>query len=84
MRVRPIWLSLLMIGLFGLVGCLLWWGGRNLSAQTTRDLAAPLVGARTAISAGRPVWICTYEDAGSEFNRTRLVTSGVCPNTARR
>jgi hypothetical protein len=71
-------LSLPLIGAVALIGCLLWWA-RNPNAGVVEHSAAYLVGGRTAISAGRPVWICTFAGAAGQFDRTYPVSGGTCP-----
>jgi hypothetical protein len=77
-RYRLLALSLPLIVAVALVGCLLWWP-RGPSAQAVGPSTAYLVEGRTAISSGRPMWICTYADGTQEFERSHPVTGGTCP-----
>ena len=84
MRRPPIRLSVALIVVTAFAGFSLWWVERNANSRMVQDSTAYLVGARTAISAGRPIWICTYGDIGREFDRMQPVSSGTCPNAVRR
>jgi hypothetical protein len=52
------------------------------AADPVDGSSAFLVEARTGMSHGRPIWICTYAYGRQNFERTVFVSEASCPRSA--